>query len=361
MAENKDVTAELQRLVDARAGLESQIRNSGEELSPEAIADYDRSFANLQRGLIRLFRRADSEEARIAITLEMARIMENELVYLQNFIIEPSTENQVLAGLVSDVLADLGARRAVLSPLENTYYRGVAALYAGNLERARSSFSEACESEESDETNDIKYKSFVILGNLSHEARDYGQAKELHERSVRYSHNENVTAQALALKALNSYALRDYDEALGLFDKALTLFRRGEPFFNSYFYRNALLFSGAIHVDRKEYDRAEPFYRRVADAAQPSSYDQFEALSQLGKICFRTGRFDEAAEALSKAVDAHGAGENESLVDTCYWLARAHLKNNAPERARPMLERVAASDVRYGRRSQAVELLRQVV
>src|SRR4029079_4679948 len=107
-----------------------------------------------------------------------------------------------------------------LTTLEAIYYRAVAALYAGEVDKARDGFSAACASEESDEANDIKYKSYVILGHLSHEERDYRTAKDLHEQSLRYSQNGNVTAQALALKVLNSYALQDFDEALHLFQDA---------------------------------------------------------------------------------------------------------------------------------------------
>jgi tetratricopeptide (TPR) repeat protein len=360
MTHGNELTAELRRIAEHRAALESNLQKESGDLSEAAIARDDRSFAGLQRDLIRLFKRADSNDLRIAITLEMIRIMENKLVYLQNFIVEPSADNRALAELAQKFLADLDETDNSLSNLEMTYYCGIAALYAGDLAEARGRFAQVCESEESDEMNDVKYKSFVILGHLSHEARDYGAARDLHDRSVRFTQNDNVTAQALALKALNSYALKDNDEALDLFEQALTLFRPGEAFFNAYFYRNALLFSGAILLQKKNFQGAESFYRQVIETAQPNSYDHFEALSQLGKIYFRTGRFEESAKLLANAVEVHGAGENESLVDTCFWLARAHMKNNAPDRARPVLERVAASGVQYERRAQAMELLRQV-
>src|SRR5207249_6169348 len=131
-------------------------------------------------------------------------------------------------------------RSSILTTLEATYYRAVAALYAGDLAKARDGFSTACASEESDEANDIKYKSYVILGHLSHEERDYAKAKDLHDQSLRYSQNANVTAQALALKALNAYALGDQNGAAHLFEDSLRLFDPNQPFFNSYFYRNAL-------------------------------------------------------------------------------------------------------------------------
>ena len=43
-----------------------------------------------------------------------------------------------------------------------------------------------------------------------------------------------------------------------------------------------MLFCGAIYYDRKDYVRAEDFYRRVTDTVEQSSYDYFDALSHLG-------------------------------------------------------------------------------
>jgi tetratricopeptide (TPR) repeat protein len=289
------------------------------------------------------------------------RILENRLVYLQNFIVEPSSDNRILAQLVTKFIDQMSRERpTVLTGLEATYFRAVAALYAGDPARAREGFRDACASEESDEANDIKYKSYVLLGHLSHEEHDYAKAKELHDQSLRYSANDNVTAQALAFKALNSYALGDHGEALHLFEEALRLFDPNERFFNSYFHRNALLFCGAIYFDRKQYDQAEEFYRRVLDTVEQHSYDYFDALSHLGRIRYSQGRFDDAVASFERAVETHKFSENEYIIDTFFWIARSHLKRNDRERARVYLEKVAASDVRYDKKPQAVELLQKV-
>jgi tetratricopeptide (TPR) repeat protein len=248
----------------------------------------------------------------------------------------------------------------VLTGLEATYFRAVAALYAGDLAKARQGFSAACASEESDEANDIKYKSYVILGHLSHEEADYAKAKDLHEQSMRYSPNDNVTAQALALKALNSYALHDHDEALHLFAEALSLFDENKPFFNSYFFRNALLFCGAIHFDRRQYSDAEKFYTRVAGNVDQNSFDYFDALSHLGRIYYSQEKYDDAVRSFDKAVQTHRFSENEYVVDTWFWIARCHLRRNDSGEARKYLEKIAATDVRYEKKPQAVELLQRI-
>jgi tetratricopeptide (TPR) repeat protein len=200
----------------------------------------------------------------------------------------------------------------------------------------------------------------VILGHLSHEEADYVKAKELHDQSMRYSPNDNVTAQALALKALNAYALQDHDDALHLFQEALGLFDENKPFFNSYFFRNALLFCGAIYFDRREYAEAESFYRRVAANVDQSSFDFFDALSHLGRIQYAQERYDEAVSSFERAVQTHRFSENEYVVDTWFWIARCHLRRDAAGEARKYLEKIAATDVRYEKKPQAVELLQRI-
>ncbi len=359
--DRNDLGTRLRQLVDQRVTLETKLQNEPGELSDGAVRDYDSRYQSLQRQLSSLFREAGDNQQRVTVMLEMMRILENRLVYLQNFIVDPTSENRLLAQLVTRFIDDVGRDRTpVLTSLEATYYRAVAALYAGELGKAREGFSAACASEESDEANDIKYKSYVILGHLSHEEADYAKAKELHEQSLRYSPNDNVTAQALALKALNAYALHDFDDALHLFQEALTLFDENKPFFNSYFYRNALLFCGAIYFDRRDYEQAESFYRRVAASVDQSSFDYFDALSHLGRIQYSQERYDEAVASFDRAVQTHRFSENEYVVDTWFWIARCHLRRNDSGEARKYLEKVAATDVRYEKKPQAVELLQRI-
>ena len=360
MAE-RDLSARLKQLVDERVALETKLQNEPGELADASVREYDARYQSLQKQLATLFRDASADQQRITVMLEMMRILENRLVYLQNFIVDPTAENRVLAQLVTKFIDDVSRdRSSVLTSLEAIYYRAVAALYAGDLAKAREGFSAACASEESDEANDIKYKSYVILGHLSHEEADYAKAKELHEQSMRYSPNDNVTAQALALKALNSYALGDHDDALHLFQEALTLFDENKPFFNSYFYRNALLFCGAIHFDRKQFDDAASFYRRVCASVDQTSFDYFDALSHIGRIEYSQGHYEEAVASFERAVQTHRFSENEYVVDTWFWLARCHLRRKDEGEARKYLEKIAATDVRYDKKPQAVELLQRI-
>ena len=357
----RDLSARLKQLLDERVALEAKLQNEPGELSDRLVREYDGRYQTLQRQLATLFREASVDQQRITVMLEMMRILENRLVYLQNFIVDPTSENRILAQLVTNFIDDMSRDKStVLTTLEATYYRAVAALYAGDLAKAREGFSAACASEESDEANDIKYKSYVILGHLSHEEADYAKAKDLHEQSMRYSPNDNVTAQALALKALNSYALSDHDDALHLFQEALGLFDENKPFFNSYFYRNALLFCGAIYFDRKQFDDAASFDRRVSASVDQSSFDYFDALSHIGRIEYAQGNYEEAVASFERAVQAHRFSENEYVVDTWFWIARCHLRRNDAGEARKYLEKIAATDVRYDKKPQAVELLQRI-
>ena len=357
-----DLSQRIKDLVDQRVALETKLQNEKGELSEAAAGRYDQSYSGLQRQLSSLFKEAGNDQERITIMLEMMRILENRLVYLQNFVAEPSSDNRILAQLVTKFIDQLAAQKSsVLTKLEATYYRAVAALYAGDVAGSRQGFQDACASEESDEANDIKYKSYVLLGHLTHGEKDYAKAKELHDQSIRYSQNNNVTAQALALKALNSYALRDYDEALKVFEESLQLFDPNQPFFNSYFHRNALLFCGAIYFDRKQHEPAEKYYRQVLTAVEQNSYDYFDALSHLGRIHYSQGRYADAVTEFERAINTQKlSSENEYIVDTYFWIARSHLKSNNSEKAKAYLEKVAASDVRYDKKPQAMELLRKV-
>jgi tetratricopeptide (TPR) repeat protein len=356
-----DVTAAttLHQLVAERVELEKKLQNE-RELRDARVDEYDRLFRDLQKRFIGLFRESADSTIRVAAMVELIRILENRLVYLQSFTIDPSAENRGLASLASDFLDHVAeVRSSVLTPLETTYYRGIAALYAGAPAAARDAFRAACASEESDEANDIKFKSYVILGNLSHVEHEYGEARALHESSLRYTHSNNVMAQALAFKALNEYALGEKEAAATLFEKSLALFNPDEPFFNGYFHRNALLFCGLIAFEKRDLDAAEGFYRRVLDEVDDASFDFFDASARLGQIYYATGRYDAAATSFGRAIEAHRCGENEYLIDTCFRLARTQLRRNHPEEARALLKRVAESEVRYDKRPQAIELLRR--
>ena len=355
------MATDVSALVDERITLETRLQHESGAMSEAVTRRYDEDYASLQRRLAAVFRDAHDDTERTTIMLEMMRILENRLVYLHNFLVDPTSDNRVLAQLVTrfiDQIVKSGS--SVLTSLEAAYYRAVAALYAGDMAKAREGFAAACASEESDEANDIKYKSYVILGHLSHEEQDFAKARELHDQSLRYSANDNVTAQALALKALNSYALRELDVALHLFNDSLQLFDPNQPFFNSYFHRNALLFCGAIHFDRQQYDEAASFYTRVLDSVEPNSYDSFDSLSHLGRIHYARERYDDAVAAFERAVATHRFSENDYLVDTWFWIARAHLRRNDPAQARAWLQKIAETDVRYEKKPQAVELLQRI-
>jgi len=361
MADQNDLTNQISSLVDERVALETRLQNEPGELTEARARQYGDDYNALQRKLAGLFKQTSDETQRITLMLELMRILENRLVYLHNFIVDPTSDSRILAQLVTQFIEQLTSQRSrVLTPLEATYYRAVATLYAGDVAGARSGFSAACASEESDEANDIKYKSYVILGHLSHVDHDYAKAKDLHEQSMRYSQNNNVTAQALALKALNSYALGDRDEALRLFKESLQLFDANQPFFNSYFFRNALLFCGSIHFDGRDYDGALPYYQRVLENAEQTSYDYFDALTHLGRIAYAHQKYDDAATSFEKAVQSQKLNENEYIIDTWFWIARTHVKRNDTASARPYLEKIAATDVKYEKKAQAAELLRKI-
>src|SRR6476659_11236599 len=113
----------VKELVDRRVALESKLQNEKGELSEARAAEYDRDYSGLQRKLSSLFKDAANDGDRITIMLEMMRILENRLVYLQNFIVDPTAENRILAQLVTQFIDHVSrSRSSVLTPLEATYY-----------------------------------------------------------------------------------------------------------------------------------------------------------------------------------------------------------------------------------------------
>ncbi|MCU1230415.1 MAG: hypothetical protein JWO97_3299 [Acidobacteria bacterium] len=98
----------------------------------------------------------------------------------------------------------------------------------------------------------------------------------------------------------------------------------------------------------------------MIDSVEQNSYDFIDAHSHIGRIRYAQQRYDDAVTAFERAVQTHRFSENEYLVDTWFWIARTHLKRNDSEQARPYLEKIAASDVKYDKKPQAVELLQKV-
>ena len=67
---------------------------------------------------------------------------------------------------------------------------------------------------------------------------------------------------------------------------------------------------------------AEPYYRRVLENVEQSSYDYFDALTHLGRIAYSQQHYDDAVAAFEKAVQVQKQNENESIIDTWFWIAR---------------------------------------
>lgn len=310
----------------------------------------------LIRTVLRLVRHASTDHERARALVELMHALEDRLVDSADYSPQALSGYARLGELILDAIDQSGASLP-LTNLERTYHRAVAALYAGRPAEATIGFQQACESEESDEANDIKFKSYVILGNLSHGREEYDAARELHSRSLEYAREHNVTAQALAFKALNSYALGDQPEAYDLFQRAIELFAPDQPFYNSYFHRNALLFSGSILYDRREWAEAELVYRRALEHVEPDSFDRHDSLAQLGRICYATGRWSEAVDFFRAALEIAALGPTEYQLDTRFWLARAEVKQGNLREARTLLREVIDSDLPYERRPQAEALL----
>src|SRR5207253_8441027 len=114
MVERNDLTNRIRSLVDDRVALEARLQNEKGELADAAARRYDGEYGAIQRQLAALFKEAGDDSQRITIMLELMRILENRLVYLQNFIVDPSSDNRILAQLVTKFIDQLTAQRSTV-------------------------------------------------------------------------------------------------------------------------------------------------------------------------------------------------------------------------------------------------------
>src|SRR5260221_13660467 len=115
---------QINELVEQRVALETRLQNEKGELSEAGARSYDEAYSALQRKLATRFKALDDERDRITVMLELMRILENRLVYLHNFIVDPTADNRVLAPLGTQFIDDLAGRQTtVLTRLAATYHR----------------------------------------------------------------------------------------------------------------------------------------------------------------------------------------------------------------------------------------------
>src|SRR5881397_2447131 len=127
MADQNDLTKQITSLVDERVALETRLQNEPGELTEALARKYGDDYSALQRKLAGLFKSTTDETQRITLMLELMRILENRLVYLHNFIVDPTSDSRILAQLITQFIEQLAAQRSkVLTNLEATYYRAVA-------------------------------------------------------------------------------------------------------------------------------------------------------------------------------------------------------------------------------------------
>ncbi|MEA2345154.1 MAG: hypothetical protein QOF63_3323, partial [Thermoanaerobaculia bacterium] len=132
--ERNDLAKQITALVDQRVALETKLQNEPGEISEARARQYSDDYSSLQRKLAGLFKQSNDETQRITLMLELMRILENRLVYLHNFIVDTTSDNRILAQLVTQFIEQLGSQRSsVLTKLEATYSRAVATLYAGDV------------------------------------------------------------------------------------------------------------------------------------------------------------------------------------------------------------------------------------
>src|SRR5216684_7944166 len=114
MTDRNDLGNRVKTLVDQRVALETRLQNETSELSDSRARLYDHEYSDLQKRLAALFKETKDDPQRITIMLEMMRILENRLVYLHNFIVDVTSDNRILAQLVTRFIDQLASENSTV-------------------------------------------------------------------------------------------------------------------------------------------------------------------------------------------------------------------------------------------------------
>src|SRR3954463_8118449 len=101
MPERNDLAKQITSLVDQRVARETKLQKEPGEVSESRARQSGDEYSWLQRKLAGLFKQSNDETQPITLMLELMRILENRLVYLHNFIVDTTSDNRILAQLVT--------------------------------------------------------------------------------------------------------------------------------------------------------------------------------------------------------------------------------------------------------------------
>ena len=350
-------------LVDERVALETRLQNEQGELSEARAQQYERRVRGAAAKLAALFKQTADERERITVMLELMRILENRLVYLQNFIVDADVRQPHPRAAGDAASSTRSPRtRSVLTNLEATYYRAVAALYAGDVATARDGVHGGVRVR--GVRRGERHQVQVVRDPRPPLAR--GARLRARRRSCttsRCATRRTTTSprRRWRSKALNSYALGEHDEALHLFQESLQLFDPTQPFFNSYFYpqRAALLRRDPLRSPRlrrrgdvlpqRAGQRRPEFVRLLRCPGAPRPHRLRAGALRRRRGGVRARRRRRTASARTSTSSTPGSGSR----------ARTSKPATTAE-ARPYLEKIAATEVRYEKKPQAVELLQKI-
>jgi tetratricopeptide (TPR) repeat protein len=346
--------------VERRREIEARISTGLGVLGDASRLEIDDELDSVLDALFSRFRRSWLESTKLEVAVEIARVLEIRLTMLRNYTVDPTSDARSLATGIRAIFSEAGAEKLALNQEALSFYRAVLAIYAGDPLQGLTDLANVFESKSGEGLDAIRYQAHMIAAHLLHETSEFAAARSHAERAAELATGVNSSAQALAVAGVNSFALGERDRSMRELEDALRYFDEGEPLFNPYFFRNTLLMCGLICFVRRDDDAAESFCRRALEHTEPSTYDAFEAWSRLGRVLYRQGRVEEAADAFEKGIVAYRHGESEILLDVCLWLARASLDRGRTDRARSLLLRIVASEVDYSSKDDARHLLSQM-
>ncbi len=341
-----------------RRDIEARISTGEASLAdPSRMALDDELDAVLDALFVR-YRRSWLESTRLSASVEIARVLDLKLTRLRNYTLEPTSDAKSLAVGLRSIFEEAGSSRLGLGEVEAAYLEAVLAVYAGEATSGLTILDCVFEAEGNEVGLEaLRYHAHMIASHLRHEASEFAMARTHAEKAADLATSANQTAQALAVVGVNSFALGEHDRAMRELEDALRYFAVEEPLFNPYFFRNTLLLCGLICFERLDDEAAESYCRRALEHTEPSTYDAFEVWSRLGRVLYRKGQIEEAADAFEKGIVAYRHAESEIFLDVCLWLARACIDLENLDRARALLLRIVTSDVEYPAKEDARSLL----
>ena len=181
------------------------------------------------------------------------------------------------------------------------------------------------------------YKEAFSAARKKYKARDYKGAKESFGEALKLAETASDKASALLYMGYAAYSLKDYDDALGFFEKAAAT-EDASPSIRS----NAHLYVGHSLDGKKEYDKALAAYEKVAAIPKGRGRDKAVALTCAGLIYGSRKKDVAKARAEFEKVLAMDSARGTYKGRAAYELGKTYVAEKLWDKARECFAKTAA-------------------